>query len=205
MVDCVISFSGEVAFLEQHGTTYQAILSSGLALMQRCGYHAFSYADIAQQIGIRKASIHYYFPAKQDLAQAVVAYYRAAARAGLSYLQATLQDPAQQLQAYIAYFGEEIEGQPRLCLCALLAAEMLTLPDAVRGEVQGFYQEHETWLASVLEAGQQQGRLQFTGTASIAAQTLLAALEGAMLAARAYGQRERYIAIGDQILQHYLP
>lgn len=189
--------------MEQHGSTYQAILASGLALMQRCGYHAFSYADIAQQIGIRKASIHYYFPGKQDLAQAVVAQYRAAARAGLSYLQDTLEDPTQQLEAYIAYFGEELEGQPRLCLCALLAAEMLTLPEPVRTEVQGYYQEHEAWLASVLEAGKQRGSLEFKGTASLAAQTLLAALEGAMLSARAYGQRERYLQIGAHILQQY--
>src|SRR5262245_21603472 len=120
--------------------------------MQRCGYHAFSYADIAEQIGIRKASIHYYFPSKQDLAQAVVANYRVFAQAGLTFLQQTVADPVQQLEAYIAYFGEEVEGQPRMCLCALLAAEMLTLPELVRAEVQGYYHEHEAWLARVLEA-----------------------------------------------------
>ncbi|KAB8143002.1 TetR/AcrR family transcriptional regulator [Chloroflexia bacterium SDU3-3] len=193
----------EVAFVESHGTTQQTILASALSLMQRCGYHAFSYADIADQIGIRKASIHYYFPSKQDLAQAVVAHYRATARAGLAQLQHAVQDPAQQLEAYIAYFGEEVEGQPRICLCALLAAEMLTLPEPVRAEVRGYYQEHEAWLAAVLESGQQQGRLHFNGAASIAAQTLLAALEGAMLAARTYGQRERYLQIGAHVLQQY--
>ncbi len=83
-----------------------------------------------------------------------------------------------------------------MCLCALLAAEMLTLPEPVRVEVQGYYHEHEAWLAGVLETGQQQGTLHFTGAASIAAQTLLATLEGAMLAARTYGQRERYLQIG---------
>lgn len=189
--------------MESHGTTQQTILSSALSLMQRCGYHAFSYADIADQIGIRKASIHYYFPSKQDLAQAVVAHYRATARAGLAQLQHAIQDPAQQLEAYIAYFGEEVEGQPRICLCALLAAEMLTLPEPVRAEVRGYYQEHEAWLAAVLESGQQQGRLHFNGAAWIAAQTLLAALEGAMLAARTYGQRERYLQIGAHVLQQY--
>src|SRR5690349_8743281 len=111
--------------MDNHSTTYQAILASALSLMQRCGYNAFSYADIAEQIGIRKASIHYYFPSKHDLAQAVVAHYRALARAGFATLQQTTADPVQQLEAYVAYFGEEVDGQPRMCLCALLAAEVL--------------------------------------------------------------------------------
>ncbi|HEY1016455.1 MAG TPA: helix-turn-helix domain-containing protein [Herpetosiphonaceae bacterium] len=187
--------------MDKHPTTHQAILASALSLMQARGYHAWSYADIAKEIGIQKASIHYYFPSKQDLAQAVVAGYRAASRAGFAQLQQTIADPALQLAAYIAYFGEEVDGQPRMCLCALLAAEMLTLPDPVRVEVQGYYQEHEAWLAQALAAGQQAGTLQFSGAAAITAQTLLATLEGAMLAARAYGQRERYLHISAHLIQ----
>lgn len=189
--------------MEPQSTTQQTILFSALSLMQRCGYHAFSYADIADQVGIRKASIHYYFPSKQDLAQSVVAHYRATARAGLAHLQRNIPDPAQQLEAYIAYFGEEVDGHPRICLCALLAAEILTLPEPVRAEVQGYYQEHEAWLAAVLESGRQQGVLHFNGAALIAAQTLLAVLEGAMLSARTYGQRERYLQIGAHVLEQY--
>ena len=193
-----------VNVVESQRTTQQAILDTAFSLMQRCGYHAFSYADIAEQVGIRKASIHYYFPGKNDLVRTVVAHYRAVARAGLDHLQRVIAEPAQQLASYIAYFGEEVEGQPRICLCALLAAEMLTLPDDVRAEVQGYYQEHEAWLTKVLEAGQQVGSLHFNGASSVAAQTLLAGLEGAMLAARAYGQSERFRVIGANLLQHYL-
>ncbi len=172
--------------------------------MQRRGYHAFSYADIAEQVGIRKASIHYHFPGKNDLARSVITRYREMARMGLATVQASIADPAQRLGAYVAYFGEEVEGVPRICLCAFLAAELLTLPEDVRQEIQGFYQEHEVWLREVLEAGQVAGTLQFTGSSAVAAQTILAGLEGGMLAARVYGQSGRYRAISQYMMQQYL-
>ncbi|NIP29545.1 MAG: TetR family transcriptional regulator, partial [Candidatus Dadabacteria bacterium] len=37
-------------------------------LFQKRGYKAFSYRDIAKEIGIKTSSIHYYFPTKDDLA-----------------------------------------------------------------------------------------------------------------------------------------
>lgn len=190
--------------LETHRTTQEQILDTAFSLMQRCGYHAFSYADIAEQVGIRKASIHYHFPGKNDLARSVIARYRAMAQRGLAIAQASIADPAQRLVAYVAYFGEEVDGLPRICLCALLAAELLTLPEDVRHEIQGFYQEHEAWLREVLEAGQAAGTLHFTGSSAVAAQAILAGLEGAMLAARVYGQIERFRAIGNHLLQQYL-
>ena len=46
-------------------------MDSAQHLVQTRGYHAFSYADIAEEVGSRKASIHYYFPSKTDLGKAL--------------------------------------------------------------------------------------------------------------------------------------
>ena len=48
------------------------ILDVAQQLIQTRGYNAFSYADIASQVGIRTATIHYYFPTKADLGREVV-------------------------------------------------------------------------------------------------------------------------------------
>jgi TetR/AcrR family transcriptional repressor of nem operon len=189
--------------MEPERNTQQAIIDSAMFLMQHRGYHAFSYADIAEQVGIRKASIHHHFPGKHDLARSVVAHYRAAGRAFLEQLYREHPEPADQLAQFIAFYYQEFQGQPRMCLCAMLAAEMLTLPDDVRAEVQTFYREREAWLTAVLKAGQRAGTLQFTGAPELAAQTLLAALEGAMLVARAHADVSRFRAIGENLLQQY--
>ena len=44
------------------------ILEVGQELIQTVGYDGFSYRDIADRVGIKSASVHYYFPAKTDLA-----------------------------------------------------------------------------------------------------------------------------------------
>jgi len=53
------------------------ILDAGEALMKRAGYSGFSYADVAKRVNIRKASLHYHFPSKGDLARQAVARYPA--------------------------------------------------------------------------------------------------------------------------------
>ena len=51
------------------------ILEVGQELIQTVGYDGFSYRDIADRVGIKSASVHYYFPAKTDLAEAVAKQY----------------------------------------------------------------------------------------------------------------------------------
>lgn len=52
--------------------TAQRILDTAQDLIRHRGYSAFSYADIADRVGIRKASIHYHFAAKEDLVLSLI-------------------------------------------------------------------------------------------------------------------------------------
>ena len=53
------------------------IRESAHDLIAERGYFGFSYADIAEVVGIRKASIHHHFPTKVDLVVATLREYRA--------------------------------------------------------------------------------------------------------------------------------
>ncbi|HJT14927.1 MAG TPA: helix-turn-helix domain-containing protein, partial [Dongiaceae bacterium] len=55
--------------------TRARILDVAQGLIQQRGYNGFSYRDIADEVGIRAPTIHYYFPAKADLAAALVDRY----------------------------------------------------------------------------------------------------------------------------------
>lgn len=55
--------------------TKDNILDTMQALIQTRGYSAVSYQDIAAELGIRKASIHYHFATKSELGVAVVERY----------------------------------------------------------------------------------------------------------------------------------
>ena len=43
--------------------------------MQVRGFNNFSYADIATELGITKASLHYHYPGKAELGEALITRY----------------------------------------------------------------------------------------------------------------------------------
>jgi TetR/AcrR family transcriptional repressor of nem operon len=165
-------------------TTGDAILDIAQRFVQTRGYNGFSYRDIAADLGIKAASIHYYFPTKSDLGVRLAARYRERFRRELDAIGAQVPDPEQQLYRFGDLFRQTFEVGNRLCLCGMLSAEIATLPDPVASEVEGFFRETEGWLAGVLSAGRDAGRFRFAGPAQTQARFLLAILEGAMVVAR---------------------
>ena len=85
-------------------STAGRILEAGRQLIMRRGYSGFSYADIADAIDIRKASIHHHFPTKADLAVAVLQQSQANFDADMSLLDASGADALVQMRAYIGYW-----------------------------------------------------------------------------------------------------
>ncbi|GAC1431768.1 MAG: TetR/AcrR family transcriptional regulator [Chloroflexota bacterium] len=185
--------------------TDRQILDAAQSLMQVRGYNAFSYADISDEVGVRKATIHYHFPGKADLARAVVARYRADTRAMMDAIDRETRDPRAKIEQYIALYGAMVHGGPRICLCAVLAAETPTLPAAVQSEVRGFFADHEAWLGGVLAEGVAAGTLRLPGRVEGAVLLLRAGIEGAMLTARAHGDPARFDAVTRRLLDTVVP
>src|SRR6476469_3227193 len=57
--------------------TRAQLLSEAESLIRTRGYAAFSYADLAEKVGIRKASIHHHFPTKEILGATLIDEYLA--------------------------------------------------------------------------------------------------------------------------------
>ena len=181
--------------------TADRILDIAERLVQTRGYNAFSYADVAERVGIRKASIHHHFATKEELVRLLVARYRAAAQAGLVALEQQVVDPPAQLAAYVGYWRQCIADQSApMCLCALLASELPVLPESIALEVRAHFRALSAWLAAVLERGAQTGRLRFAQPAAVEAEAFMAAVHGAMLSARAYGDPQAFGVISDALL-----
>jgi len=168
--------------------TAEDILATARTLIIAGGYNGFSYADISDAVGIRKASIHHHFPTKVDLVRSVVARYREDAVTGLTTFAAQVPDPVERLQLYLQRWEACIaDGSQPFCVCALLATEMPMLPEVVGMEVRAYFRFLAGWLADALADGEAQGRLQLSADARVEAEQLMATVHGAMLSARAYG------------------
>jgi TetR/AcrR family transcriptional repressor of nem operon len=185
--------------------TSDEILSCARGLIVAGGYNGFSYADIADVVGIRKASIHHHFPSKVDLVKALVVQHRMGTEAGFRNLQQAIPDPAEQLRAYVQYWEKCIADlSAPFCVCALLAGELPILPEEVAIEVRSYFRFLSAWIASVIEQGMQQNSIRPTYSPQIEAEIFMATVHGAMLSARAYGDASMFGTIAGNQLARYL-
>jgi TetR/AcrR family transcriptional repressor of nem operon len=177
------------------------IAACARSLIALRGYNGFSYADIAEAVGITKASIHHHFPSKAELVRSVVAAYRAEAVAGLSALTAQLPDAALRLQAWTRFWQDCLrERTLPFCICAMLATEMPTIPDEVGAEVRGHFDDLTHWLAATLADGARAGQFRLHAAPAAEALGFMAAIHGAMVSARAYGDAAVFTSISQGLL-----
>ena len=182
-------------------STADDILACARSLIIAGGYNGFSYADVAEVVGIRKPSIHHHFASKVDLVRTLVARYREEAQAGLAALERNIPDAREQLENYVAYWERCItDATAPFCVCALLASELPILPEEVALEVRAHFRSLASWLTSVMERGKRKGQLHLSSAAKIEAEGFMATVHGAMLSARAYGDPKMFGVITGPLL-----
>lgn len=165
--------------------TADRIVETMQHLIQTRGFSAVSYQDIADELGIRKASIHYHFATKTELGVAVVEHY---ATAMADSLQAATELSAwRQLDAYLAPIRDFADTADKICLCGALAGEYLALPVEMRAVVSDFFASSQQWLEKLLKDGRRSGEFAFEGSARQQARLAFSALQGALLVKRTNG------------------
>lgn len=165
--------------------TRAELLIQAETLVRGRGYAGFSYADLSDAVGIRKASIHHHFPTKVDLGAALVAAYAARYAAALDTIRATVADGPGRVAAYgKLYLGGVEQGLG--CLCAALAIEGEALPERLRRDIATFFKGHLAWLEAILREGQADGTIRDGAEAAVLARYVIATLEGALLMERLF-------------------
>jgi TetR/AcrR family transcriptional repressor of nem operon len=179
--------------------TASRILDVAERLVQTRGFNGFSYADVARELAITKAGLHYHFPGKAELGEALVARYAARFTDALEAIDGEGGEALAKLRAYAGIYGDVLR-EGRMCLCGMLAAEYPTLPAPMQHAVIQFFDQSEAWLQRVLDRGQHEGTLAFSGSARDTARMIISSLEGAMLIARPYGDIARFRAAADNLI-----
>jgi TetR/AcrR family transcriptional repressor of nem operon len=180
-------------------STVDRILDAAEALVASRGFNAFSYAHVADELGITKASLHYHFPSKAQLGEALIARYAERFADALDQIDGGEPYALDRLTAYVELYSGVLHGQ-RMCLCGLLAAEYETLPTAMGEAIVRFFDANESWLAHVLAHGRADGTLIVEGDPDESAQAILSGLEGALLVARPYGDPARFDTAAKRLL-----
>ena len=182
------------------GDTKARILDVAERLVQVRGFNGFSYADVAAELGITKAALHYHFAGKAELGQAIVERYARRFAGALDAIDASGMTAPGKLHAYADLYLDVLRDD-RMCLCGMLAAEFGTLSAPTQATLTRFFDDNEGWVRAVLDEGVAEASVRLAGPSDDAARLIIGALEGAMLITRPYRDPARFHAAAAQLIR----
>lgn len=164
--------------------TKTKIMDCAEHLIRSRGYDAFSYADIAKEIGIRKASIHYHYAAKSDLALALITRYHSNIIAALHDHRDRDISASDKIKAYLSLYKNGLSGGDAICLCIALSAARENLTEEVTDQLSRFRQDSIEWLSSIFVQGLNDNSISSVNDAQAEAYSCLAIVEGGHIMSR---------------------
>jgi TetR/AcrR family transcriptional repressor of nem operon len=183
--------------------TRTQILDTAQDLIQRVGVNAMSYQDISEAVGIRKASIHYHFPSKDNLVAVLLDRYNDYFLRLVDGIIAQPDSAEVKLRRYCSLFEATLSSGDgdKACLYGMVGAELATLKHPLVEQVTSFYRDNEARLVKILSQGKESGEFNFVGDIPTMATLIFSLLEGGFLVARAYGGAMQYRAIVEQLMR----
>ncbi|HRO49049.1 MAG TPA: TetR/AcrR family transcriptional regulator [Hyphomicrobium sp.] len=162
--------------------TKSTLLAEAEHLVCTVGYAVFSFADLSERVGLRKASIHHHFPTKEALGNALIDSYLERFIAELDALSGRRMETKSRLLAYGDFFAGALSGG-QMPLCGALAADAAYLPASMQQRVEKFFKVHLDWLEQELRRGVAKGEVRSDLKVSRAALQILSALQGSSIVA----------------------
>ncbi len=188
----------------QRSDTATRILDVAERLVEVRGFNGFSYADVASELKITNAALHYHFANKSDLGVALVVRYTSRFDDALRAVDTRTTDAPKRLKAYADLYLDVLSGK-RMCLCGMMAAEHETLSEPMQAAVLEFFTRNQAWLSRVLKDGKAKGTISFPDSPNKTARTIIGTLEGAMLLARLFGDVESFRCATTHLLAGLRP
>ena len=157
--------------------TIDRLLDAAESAMRLRGYHAVSFRDLAEELGIKSASVHYHFRQKEELGLALVERYSSRFFADVEARARNATTPGERIAAFCSAYEGALKSADKTCLCGLLGAEISGLPERLASAVADFFKDNLKWVADALP-----GNLTAQQRGAQAAH-IVASLQGAMMLA----------------------
>lgn len=168
--------------------TRDQIMDKAAELLMQRGFNGFSYRDISTHLGVKNAAIHYHFPAKTDLAMALINEYQQTLRNQTSAFMAYGGKATPQMEGLFMFTESQFCMGRCICPFGALSVDYDDLPQEIRDATERFMSDSVKWLTRVLEVGREQKEFSFEGEPSEQAVMILATLQGARQMARIHGK-----------------
>jgi len=153
-------------------------------LVRHKGADGFSYSDLSNVVGIRKASIHHHFPAKADLLTAIMQRYDQRVMDTLEGYTANGSSTAQQLRDFVSFYRDALQGGDTLCMCVAYTVTKSELAEGTQQAIGHFRNRVLSWLQQRFEEALKTGSVKNLEDPALEAASTLALVEGAQISAR---------------------
>ncbi|MEQ8469725.1 MAG: TetR/AcrR family transcriptional regulator [Marinoscillum sp.] len=170
-------------------STRSDIINIANELVLSKGYNAFSFADISKNLGIKKASIHYHFPSKTTLGQALIAQH--IQEANVLFEKNKNKKPILRIQDFFSiYESRKLAGQ--VCLVGSLATDLYTMEQVIQDDIKNLASIILSGLTDILEDGKSSGDFQFKEDPRTKALMITTNLLGALQVSRLTADQDFY-------------
>ncbi len=181
-------------------STKETIVLLGDELIRKKGYNAFSYADISKPLNVKNAAIHYHYPSKPDLAEAVVDFHTDSFNRFTE--KASSKNEADQIKMFLNFYAS-IQLSGKLCVIGSFASDWNSMEEGVREKVTEFTKNVLHWIAETLDKGKEKNLLSFSSPANIEAKKILTNMCAGTQLARITGSND-FTEIKNSILDQII-
>lgn len=170
--------------------TKERILKYSEQLMLSKGYNGFSFMDIAKMVGIKKASIHYHFPTKEDLAVTIVMKYRKLFSRWRNRVEE--RSTVDKISGFFSLYHSLYRKGNQICPIGMLLAEYSTIPQLLQNEIKTLLEEEKKWLISTMNSAKASGDIPDNIDSLVFTDLVISYLSGAIKFWRIYNDDESY-------------
>lgn len=157
-------------------------------LLQEKGFNGFSYKDISSELDIKNAAVHYHFPSKSDLGEAILERERRRFQKWIQRKQIRDLDYWGKLDWYFSIYTQYMDNGNKVCIPGSIANQFFDTPESMRTQAEGLVADMSNWLTGVLGEGLEQGAFHYEGTPKNKAMAIMAAMSGSLQLTRIAGE-----------------
>jgi len=166
------------------GSTREQILAVARGLIETRSYLGFSFQDVADAVGVRKASLYHHFPSKEALGIAVI---RSATQGFKDWDAAREREPKDALESYFRMYRNTLKAGSGICPAGALAPGWDVINDELREAVRELRSTQHAREPRHLMPERKKG----VSVASLAA-FVFSSCQGALLSARMTGRVDEF-------------
>ena len=170
--------------------------------LQTLGFNGFSFQTVADALGIRKASLHYYFASKEDLALALLDGYISEYETWIIKV-AELPAP-KKLELMFKIFYKMSQDRHQICPAGALCADYSSLSAQAKRKLLDFHNTQRNWLIQTLKEGVKDKTLRADVNPPLVADQFMTCIQGGVQIARMRGESESFKTLTKSLVKDIL-